>query len=134
MLYFEYLKNKITTNQAPPAAPFFSQGVAIDNFIFTAGQIALSEQGIEAGLVSEGVAEQTHQIIKNIKAILEEAGSSIDKVIKVTIYLTDMSFYSEMNEVYATYFNIKCPPAREALAVKELPLEAKVEMSVIAYK
>lgn len=107
----------------------FSKFREANGLIFTAGHVHLKD-----GKLLEGtVAEKTHQVMKNLESVLDQAGVTFDNVVKVTIYLTDMSFYSEMNEVYGTYF--KEPyPAREAVCVKALPLGADIEMSMVAAK
>ncbi len=97
--------------------------------IFTSGQIYLKD-----GKLLEGtIEEQTHQVMKNLKAVLENAGVTFNDVVKTTIYTTDMSLYGKVNEVYATYFTDSFP-AREMVCVKELPLGAQLEISMIAVK
>lgn len=109
-----------------PLSPFVTKG----NFVFTSGQVYLTSEG---KLFEGTVKEQTHQVMKNLKAVLEKAGVTFDDVVKTTIYLTDMSLYGEVNEVYASYFS-EPYPARETVCVKELPLGAKLEISMIAMK
>jgi len=125
------VKIKVETTKAPPvgASPH-SQAIIADNFIFTQGSICLTPEG---KLLEGTTEEQVHQIMKNLQAILEEAGFSFKHVVKATIYLTDMSFYGEVNRVYGSYFSDPYP-ARETVCVKELPLAAKVEISMIAFK
>ena len=125
------MKIKVETTKAPPAgASPHSQAIIADNFIFTQGSICLTPEG---KLLEGTTEEQVHQIMKNLQAILEEAGFSFKHVVKATIYLTDMSFYGEVNRVYGSYFSDPYP-ARETVCVKELPLAAKVEISMIAFK
>lgn len=108
----------------------FSPSVSKNGFIFTSGQVYLTPDG---KLLEGTIEEQTHQVMKNLKAILEAAGATFDDVVKTTIYVTDMANYAKINEVYATYF--KEPyPAREMVCVKELPLGANLEISMVAVK
>jgi len=125
------MKTKVETVDAPPAgASPHSQAIIANNFVFTQGSIYLTPEG---KLLEGTVEEQIHQIMKNLQAILEAAGVSFADVVKTTIYVTDMSLYSEVNKVYGSYFSDPYP-AREAICVKELPLGAKVEISMIAAK
>ena len=125
------MKIKVETTKAPPAGVSpHSQAIIADNFIFTQGSICLTPEG---KLLEGTIEEQVHQTMKNLQAILEEAGFSFKHVVKATIYLTDMSFYGEINRVYGSYFSDPYP-ARETVCVKELPLAAKVEISMIAFK
>ncbi len=125
------MKTKVETTKAPPAgASPHSQAIIADNFIFTQGSICLTPEG---KLLEGTTEEQVRQIMKNLQAILEEAGVSFAHVVKTTIYLTDMSLYGEVNRVYGSYFSDPYP-ARETVCVKELPLGAKVEISMIAFK
>jgi len=119
-----------TDKGAAPQAPY-SQGMISGDFIFTAGQIALvPETGECAG---ETMAEQADQVCRNIQTILEAAGSSCEKVVKATCYLTDVSMFGEFNEVYAKYFTGR--PARTCIQVAALPLEGYLcEVEVIAEK
>ncbi|HBB76206.1 MAG: hypothetical protein A2186_00465 [Candidatus Levybacteria bacterium RIFOXYA1_FULL_41_10] len=107
----------------------FSPSVSKNGLVFTSGQVYLKD-----GKLLEGtVEEQTHQVMTNLKSILEKEGLNFENVVKTTIYLTDMELYEKVNETYASYF--KEPyPARETVAVKELPLGAKIEISMIAAK
>lgn len=108
-----------------PFSPFVKKG----NYIFISGQIHLRE-----GKLLEGtIKEKTHQIMKNLQAILEQAGATFNDVVKTTIYTTDMSLYGNVNEIYASYFTDSFP-AREMVCVKELPLGAVLEISMVAYK
>ncbi len=125
------MKFKVETNKAPlPGSSPHSQAIVANNFIFTQGSICLTPEG---KLLEGTIEEQIHQIMKNLSAILEAAGVSFADVVKTTIYLTDMSLYSMVNEVYKSYFSDPYP-AREAICVKELPLGAKVEISMVAVK
>ena len=109
----------------PPLSPFIKRG----NLIFTSGQVYLKD-----GKLIEGtVKDQAHQVMQNLKGVLEKAGVTFNDVVKTTIYTTDMSIYGEINEVYASYFSGTFP-AREVIGVKELPLGAKIEISMVAIK
>jgi len=108
----------------------FSPAVKRGNLIFTSGQIHLTPEG---KLLQSTISEQTHQIMKNLEKVLQAQGACFRDVVKTTIYMTDMTFYKEINEAYATYFE-KNFPARVAVCVKELPLGARIEISMIAYK
>lgn len=112
-----------------PALPF-SPVIAKNGFIFTSGQVYLTPDG---NLLEGTIAEQTHQVMNNLKIILQKAGVSFRDVAKTTIYVTDMSLYGDINEVYASYFT-EPYPAREMVCVKELPLGARLEISMIAAK
>lgn len=109
-----------------PYSPFIQKG----NLIFTSGQIHLTSDGT---LLEGTIQDQTHQVMKNLEGVLKSAGASFSDVVKTTIFVTDMSTYSDVNEVYATYFTDNYP-ARETVCVKELPLGAKIEISMIAMK
>jgi len=123
-------KRKITTVKAPQATGPFSQAVSTEHLVFTSGQVYLTPEG---KLLEGSIEEQIHQIMKNLQAILEEAGDSFSDVIKSTVYVTDMEIYKTVNEVYGRY--VPEPfPAREVICVKELPLGAKVEISMIAVR
>ncbi|HFE9682558.1 TPA: RidA family protein [Clostridium perfringens] len=121
-------KEIIKTNKAPGAIGPYSQGIKIGDFVYTSGQIPLNP---ETGVMAESIEEQTAQSLENVKAILEAAGTSMDKVIKTTVFLSDMNDFVRMNEVYATYFT-ENQPARSAVEVAKLPKDAKIEIEVIA--
>ncbi len=122
------MKKAISTTNAPGAIGPYSQAITIGDFIFISGQIPVNPSD---GSIPEGIKAQTQQSISNIKAILAEAGLSIDNVIKTTVFLADMSLFGEMNEVYAENFTSPFP-ARSAVAVKELPKQVLVEIETIA--
>jgi 2-iminobutanoate/2-iminopropanoate deaminase len=113
---------------AKPLAPY-SPGVRVGHFVFTAGQIALDPT--TGKLVEGGVQAEAHQALTNLKAILEAAGSDLDHVVKVTVFLNDINDYGAVNEVYGTFFK-QDPPARSAIQVAKLPLGALVEIEAIA--
>lgn len=125
------MKNIINTNQAPAAIGPYAQAVAIDGLIITSGQLPINPA---TGAFPEGIAEQTRQSLTNVKAILAEAGVSMDQVIKTTVFLSDMNNFGAMNEVYATFFSEGNYPARSAVEVARLPKDALVEIEVIAVK
>jgi putative endoribonuclease L-PSP len=122
------MKEIISTVSAPAAIGPYSQAVKCGNMLFISGQIPIDPA---TGLMAEGIKAQTAQSIANIKAILGEAGLTIDNVIKTTVFLADMSLFGEMNEVYGQEFTSPYP-ARSAVAVKELPKQALVEIETIA--
>lgn len=122
--------SKVQTEKAPAAIGPYSQAVVIGDLVFTSGQIPINpETGAIEGAT---IKEQAHQVCKNLKAVLEAAGSSLDKAVKTVCFLKEMSDFAEFNEVYAEYFTGK--PARSCVAVKEIPKGALVEVEVIAEK
>ena len=124
------MSNKIQTAKAPAAIGPYSQAIEVGNLIFTSGQIPLNpETGVLEG---ENVKEQTHRVCQNLAAVLEAAGSSLEKAVKTMCFLYDMADFAAFNEVYAEYFTGK--PARSCVAVKDLPKGALVEIEVIAEK
>lgn len=122
------MKKEIATSKAPGAIGPYSQAVQAGNLIFVSGQLPINP---ETGEMPADIKAQTRQSIANLRAILEEAGGSLDNVVKSTVLLADMSLFGPMNEVYAEEFK-KVFPARCAFAVKELPKQALVEIEVIA--
>ena len=120
---------KVSTNKAPGAIGPYSQAIIYENLLFTSGQIPLDpDKGV---IVGEDIITQAERVMNNLKAVLEEAGSSFDKVIKTTCFLKNMSDFAKFNEVYSKYFTSK--PARSCVAVKELPKDVLVEVELIAY-
>lgn len=119
---------KISTEKAPAAIGPYSQGVVVNNTLFSSGQIALDPATGE--IVGSTIEEQAEQVMKNLGAILEEAGSSYEKTIKAVCFLADMGDFGAFNEVYGKYFTEK--PARSCVAVKELPKNVLCEVEVIA--
>ena len=124
------MKTKIETVKAPKAVGPYSQAIIIGNFIFTSGNIHLTPEG---KLLDGTIEEKTHQIMKNLKAVLEEAGVTFANVVKTTIFVTNMDDYAKINEVYGSYMSDPFP-ARETVSVKSLPLGATIEISMIAVK
>ena len=122
------MKETIKATNAPTAIGPYSHAVLTGNLMFLSGQIAINPA---TGEMPDGIKEQTAQAIANIKAILAAKGANLNNVVKTTVYLAEMSLFSEMNEVYAKEFSEPFP-ARSAIAVKELPKRALVEIEVIA--
>lgn len=122
-------KKVIKTENAPKAVGPYSQGIRVGNLVFTAGQVGIDPK---TGERPEEIEEQTKQALKNVKAILEEAGTSMNNVLKVTVFLKNMDDFGKMNEIYATFFG-ENPPARSCVEVARLPLDFKVEIEAIAY-
>ncbi len=118
---------KIETTAAPAAIGPYSQGYSVSGFVFTSGQIPVNPA---TGAIPEGIAAQAEQSCQNVQAILEAAGSSMDKVIKTTCFLADMGDFATFNEVYAKYFTMR--PARSCVAVKTLPKNVLCEIEAIA--
>ena len=125
------MKKVIATKNAPAAIGPYSQAVQVGNMLFASGQLGLDPA--TGNFAEGGVKEQTVQAFKNVHAILEEAGLSINDVVKTTVFLADMSDFAAMNEIYAQFFN-EPYPARSAVAVKALPKGALVEVEVLAAK
>lgn len=123
------MKKIITAEQAPKAIGPYSQAIEANGLIFTAGQIPIDPA--TGQMVEGGIAGQTACVLENLKAVLEAAGSSLDRAVKVTVYLKDMNEFAAMNEVYARYFP-QNPPARSTIEAARLPRDARVEMDVIA--
>ncbi len=124
------MKKVISTTAAPKAIGPYSQAIEAGGMIFLSGQLPIDPA---TGTMPEGIEAQTRQSFANIKAILAEAGCTVDHIVKTTVYLADMSLFAPMNEVYAQQFS-GAFPARSAFAVKELPKQAVVEIEVIAVK
>ena len=122
------MKKEIKSSKAPGAIGPYSQAVQAGNLIFVSGQLPINA---ETGEMPSDIKAQTRESIKNIKAILVEAGATLDNVVKTTVLLADMEYFAPMNEVYAEEFKAIFP-ARCAFAVKELPKKALVEIEVIA--
>jgi 2-iminobutanoate/2-iminopropanoate deaminase len=124
-------KEVVRTESAP--APFqgapYSQAIRANGLVFVSGQLALRPDHAE--IVGEGIAEQTEQVFANLRAILEEAGSGLDRLVKTTVFLTDLGDFAGMNEVYARHVG-ETPPARATIEVSALPSGAKVEIEAIA--
>lgn len=122
------MKTQVSTENAPKATGLLSQAIISNNFIFVAGQVHINTEG---RLVEGSVEDMLKQVMTNIQEILKAAGAKLDNVVKATVYVTDMKLLPELNKHYPTYFSEPLP-AREAVCVKELPLGASIEISVIA--
>jgi len=126
-----HMKSIIHSNKAPAAVGPYSQATATESLVFVSGQLPLDVA--TGAFASDDVVGQTHQCLKNLSAILEAAGSSMENVLKTTVYLKDIRDFGAMNEVYATYFT-QDPPARAAFEVANLPKDALVEIEAVASK
>ncbi len=125
------MKKIIATPKAPKAIGPYSQAVEVDGILFISGQLPVNPE--TGNVVEGGIKEQTHQVLKNIGAILEAAGYSYEDVVKSTVFLKDMNDFAGMNEVYALYYK-ENPPARAAFQVARLPLDVLIEIETIAIK
>ena len=124
------MKKAINTNKAPlPVGPY-NQAVLVDKTLYISGQVALNPENNE--LIQGSIKDETHQIMKNIKSILNEAGLDFKNVVRSKIYLTDMNNFSKVNQVYGSYFEKSHEPARTTLEVSGLPLGVDVEIDMIA--
>ena len=123
------MKEIISTEKAPGAIGPYSQAIKTGNMIFCSGQIPINPETGE--FVSENVAEQTHQVLINLRAVLEAAGSNLNNVVKTTVFLADMNDFAAMNEIYAEFFS-ENKPARATVQAARLPRDARVEIDCIA--
>ena len=124
------MKNVINSNNAPDAIGPYSQAIETDNLVFVSGQLPVDKS---TGTMPEGIKNQTYQSLTNIKYILEAAGLSMNNIVKTTVLLQNIADFSDMNEIYATFFKDVCP-ARAAFEVAALPKGALVEIEAIAAK
>lgn len=124
-------RERISTTAAPAAIGPYSQAIAYGNLVFASGQIALDPSSGQ--LVEGDVQAQTRRALDNLSAVLQAAGSSLGQVVKTTVFLTSMTNFAAMNEIYGQYFTGE-PPARSTVAVAELPRNALVEVEVIAVR
>ena len=123
------MKNIIATTNAPSAIGPYSQAISANGMVYTSGQLGIDPA---TGIIPEGITAQTRQSLTNVKAILAQAGLTMDDVIKTTVFLSDMNNFVPMNEVYAEFFTKGNYPARSAVEVARLPKDAMVEIEVIA--
>ena len=119
----------IATEEAPGAVGPYSQGIAADGFVFTAGQVPINPAS--GKIEAETIEDQTRQVLTNVDAVLRAAGSSLDRVVKMTVFMTDLADFQAMNGVYAEFFPAN-PPARSAVQVVALPLGVQIEMEAVA--
>ncbi|MBN8253774.1 RidA family protein [Priestia flexa] len=119
---------QVQTKQAPQAIGPYSQGIVVNNLFYSSGQIPLRPDGT---LVEGDIKTQTEQVFQNLKAVLEEAGASLNTVVKATVFIKDMDNFSDLNEVYAQYFGDH-KPARSCVEVARLPKDVLVEIEVVA--
>lgn len=125
------MRKIVSTKKAPAAIGPYSQGNIYGNLVFTSGQVPLDPDTGE--VVSATIEGQTDQVLKNLKAILEEAGSSLDKVLKATVFIKDMNDFATINGIYAKYFTEGSYPSRTAVEVARLPKDVLIEIEAIAY-
>ena len=123
------MKVRIQTDQAPQAIGPYSQAVKANGLVFVSGQIPIDPR--TGQFVAGGIAEQTEQVLKNLAALLEASGSSLDQVLKTTVFLADMEEFEVMNEIYGRFFTEE-PPARATVQASRLPRDARVEIEAIA--
>lgn len=124
------MKKVISTNQAPAAIGPYSQAIEVNGMVFTSGQIPVNPA---TGEIPEGIEAQAEQVMKNVKNLLEAAGTSMDNVIKTTVFIKDMNDFTTINQIYAAYFEGDCP-ARSCVEVARLPKDVLLEMEAIAIK
>src|SRR5512141_9672 len=123
------VKERIQTDHAPQAIGPYSQAVKAKGFVFASGQIPLDPATMQ--IIAGGIREQTERVMRNLAAVLEAAGSHLDRVVKTTVYLADMNEFAAMNEIYGSFFT-EVPPARATVEVRRLPRDVRVEIDVIA--
>jgi len=124
------VKEIIATTKAPAAIGPYSQAVKLGNMVYTSGMIPLVPETMQ--IAEGGVQQQTRQVLENLKELLESTGSSLNKVIKTTVFIKDMNEFPRINDIYAEYFSSK-QPARSCVEVARLPKDVLVEIEVIAY-
>ena len=122
-------REAVSTPNAPKAIGPYSQAIKANGFVFVSGQVAFDPA--TGNLISGGIEQQTEQVMKNLSAILQAAGSGWDRVVKTSVFLKNMSEFAQMNEVYAKFFK-SAPPARSTVEVARLPRDVSVEIDVIA--
>ena len=122
------MKNVISTDKAPAAIGPYSQGIKCGSMIYVSGQVPVDPA---TGKIPEAIADQARQSLTNVKSILEAAGTSLDKVVRVGIFMTDLADFKTVNEIYATFFTENCP-ARSTVQVAALPLGVQIEIEAVA--
>lgn len=125
------MRKIVSTKDAPAAIGPYAQANIYGNLVFTSGQVPLDPNTGE--IIGTTAAEQTEQVLKNVKAVLEAAGSSLDKVLKATVFIKNMNDFAEINGVYASFFKEGAYPSRSAVEVARLPKDVLVEIETIAY-
>lgn len=130
MKEYNTLKKVITSANAPAAIGPYSQAIEINNTVYTSGVIPINP--VDGTLITGDIKEQTHRVLKNLKALLEDSNTSLDKVIKTTVFIKNMDDFSKVNEVYAEYFTDNYP-ARSCVEVARLPKDVLIEIEAIAY-
>jgi 2-iminobutanoate/2-iminopropanoate deaminase len=123
------MKDRVQTDSAPKAIGPYSQAIKANGFVFASGQIPLDPSTMQ--IVEGGIREQTERVMKNLKAVLEAADTSLDRVVKTTVFLADLNDFTEMNETYDHFFG-ETPPARSTVQVSRLPRDVRIEIDVIA--
>ena len=123
------MKDRVQTDNAPKAIGPYSQAIKANGLVFASGQIPLDPKTMQ--IIEGGVREQTERVMNNLKAVLEAAGSSFDRVVKTTVFLADLNDFADMNEVYGRFFG-DAPPARSTVEVARLPRDVRVEIDAIA--
>ena len=126
---YSVMKEIVVSSMAPKPIGPYSQGVVSGNYIFLSGQVGRKHDAIE---LEDGVVEQTRQIILNIKAVLAEKNLTLDNIVKTTVFLADMNDFTKMNKAYAEFFDENKAPARSTVEVARLPLDADVEIEIMA--
>ena len=124
------MKKIIHTHEAPAPIGPYSQAVRMGNTVYTSGQIAIDPK--TGSLIQGSIADETHQVMRNMQAVLEAAGLGFEQVLKSTIFITNMDDFGAINEVYGSYFDSETAPARETVQVARLPKDVRVEISMIA--
>ncbi|HEX5965798.1 MAG TPA: RidA family protein [Pyrinomonadaceae bacterium] len=122
-------REPVKTSNAPAALGPYSQAIKVGEFVYTSGQVAIDPASGE--FIGGGIAEQTERVLKNVAAVLEAAGSSLDQVVKTLVFLSDMDDFAAMNEVYARFFT-GAPPARSTVQAARLPKDARIEIEAVA--
>ena len=123
------MKDRVQTDSAPKAIGPYSQAIKTNGFVFASGQIPLDPATMQ--IVEGGIREQTERVMNNLSAVLQAAGSSLDRVVKTTVFLADLADFADMNEIYGRFFG-EVPPARSTVQVSRLPRDVRVEIDVIA--
>lgn len=124
------MKRRISSKKAPPTLGAYSQGIVWRDLIFTSAQLPIHPQ--TGDIPNTGIEGQTVRVLENLKAVLNAAHSSLDHVLKTTVYLSDMNHFAAFNEIYSCYF-ISCPPARSCVEVSSLPMDVLIQLEAVAY-